>query len=80
MHLNWLSKDILPAIVMTSIYVIIVKTLNIDFSIYSRIEIFAILIVLGMILLICNILIYKDIRDLFFKNIIKVRSLWSRKK
>jgi len=72
MHFDWLTKDILPAIVVTSLYIFIIKILDIDFDTYTRIEIFSILIFLGIISLICNILI--------FKNINQIKKLRSREK
>jgi len=61
-HRDWIIKDILPSFIMTIIYISILKYIDIEFTIYNRVETFFILIVLGIILLICNILVYPNIR------------------
>lgn len=74
-HSSWLTTDILPAIIMTTIYIFIIKTIDINFDTYNRVEVFMILLCLGIALLLCNILIYKNTRKIFLNKLIKIRYL-----
>jgi len=79
-HLKWILKDILPPVLLTTIYLFFIKQINIDFSIFSRIETFFILLGLGLILLIFNSLIYKDMRKIIFNSLQKFLNFTSIKK
>jgi O-antigen/teichoic acid export membrane protein len=74
-HRDWMMKDILPSLLMTVLYLSILKLLNIDFKIFNRVEIFMILIFLGVILLILNTIIYPNIRKIIFKKIYPKRDI-----
>ena len=54
-HKEWLFKDIVPIIISSSFYLYIIKSIDFTFS-YTRIEIFFLLIILGVCLLFVNIL------------------------
>ncbi|RBQ30938.1 hypothetical protein CRU92_09580 [Arcobacter sp. FW59] len=69
LHSNWLKKDIFPALLMSTLYVYILKQIDINFEIYNRIEIFFILIVFGIILLFLNAIVYRSTRDIILKKI-----------
>ncbi len=71
MHKDWVIKDILPSILVTVIYLFLVKQININFEVFNRVEVFLILISFGVILLILNSLIYQDIRNIIFNNLVK---------
>lgn len=62
-HRDWMLKDIFPAVFMSTLYIVFLYTIHIDFSMYNRLEIFVILVVLGLILLLNNLLVYKNIRE-----------------
>jgi O-antigen/teichoic acid export membrane protein len=68
-HKDLMVKDILPSLLVTIIYLIILKVINIDFSIFNRVEIFMILILLGVILLILNAMIYPNSRNMIIGRI-----------
>jgi O-antigen/teichoic acid export membrane protein len=72
-HKHWLFYDILPPILITTIYLYCIKQLNINFAEYSRIEIFLILMIFGVILLMINSFIYKDIRAIFYTKVLKFK-------
>jgi O-antigen/teichoic acid export membrane protein len=55
-HKNWIFKDIMPILITSLIYLLILKYINIDFN-YSRIFIFTKLILLGIGLLSLNIIV-----------------------
>lgn len=68
-HLNWLVQDILPALFGTFSYIFILKYVDIDFGVSSRVEIISVLIGLGIILLFINLMLYSDIRRLIIRKI-----------
>jgi len=65
-HKDWILKDIFPALVVTGLFISLIKYINIDFTLFNRVEIFLILLLLGLLLLICNVLVYPKIRDKIF--------------
>jgi len=71
MHMKWLLKDILPAILVTIIYVVILKQANLDFEMFSRIQIFSILIIFGGFLLVLNSLTYPNTRAIILKKVMR---------
>lgn len=68
-HKDWIVKDILPAFIMTTIYMSILSFLDINFNIFNRFEIFLILIILGSVLLILNTFAYSYTRKIIMKSI-----------
>ncbi|MDD2358077.1 MAG: oligosaccharide flippase family protein [Thiovulaceae bacterium] len=72
-HTNWIFQDVFPAFIVTSIYLIILKILNIQFDIFNRMEIFGILLIIGIILLSLNILVYPYTRKIILNKIFKKR-------
>jgi len=73
-HSKWLLKDILPSFLITICYLLFLKYIDIDFSQYSRFEIFSYLIGLGMLLLFLNSLTLSKVREKI-KNLIKNKDL-----
>lgn len=63
MHKNWILKDILPIFLSTLLFLSIVKYIDIDFN-HSRIIIFSILCLLGVLLLTMNALVSSEGRKL----------------
>jgi O-antigen/teichoic acid export membrane protein len=61
-HRDWLLKDILTPLILTIIYLSILKFIDIDFSTYSRFETFIILVALGIGLLFLNMLTFSEFR------------------
>ncbi|MBU1216407.1 oligosaccharide flippase family protein [bacterium] len=57
-HKDWIIKDIMPALSVTSIYIVLLKLIDIDFKGLDRIEIILTLILLGIFLLILNWIAY----------------------
>jgi len=66
-HFDWIVKDILPACLISFIYICILKTTQINFENYNRLENFSILIIFGIILLILNTLAYSNTRRMIFR-------------
>ena len=62
-HFDWILKDILPPLLMTLLYFVIVNYLSIDFTAFSRIETFIVLIALGSLLLLLNALTLSEVRE-----------------
>ena len=62
LHRDWMMKDILPAFLTTIIYIGILNMIEIDFNVFSRVEIFITLMTLGIGLLLLNLMVYKDTR------------------
>lgn len=69
LHGDWILKDILPSLMMSMIFILVLNQININFDIYNRLEIFSILIGLGIILLFLNTIIYLNARNIIFKKI-----------
>ena len=63
-HKDWMIKDIMPSFLVTIIFLVILKVINIDFSVFNRIEIFGVLVCLGIVLLAFNTMVYRSARDL----------------
>jgi O-antigen/teichoic acid export membrane protein len=61
-HIEWIVKDILPALVMSAIFITILRIINIDVLTYTRLESLLILLILGSVLLLSNMLVYKEVR------------------
>ena len=61
-HFTWLKKNIIPYVIITSIYLYFLSIIPIPFESLSRIETFSSLIFLGLILLTLNGFASKDIR------------------
>jgi len=61
-HQDWILKDILPTLIITIVYLLLLKYINIDFSQYSRLMTFIFLIGLGILLLCINALTLPNIR------------------
>ncbi len=61
-HKDWVIKDIFPALSITSIFVILIHEIDINFTLFGRLEVFLVLLGLGFVLLIFNTLIYSDFR------------------
>jgi len=68
-HRDWMIIDILPSLLVTISYLFILRIVNINFQIYSRFEVFCILIGLGLILLVLNAIIYKNIRNIILEKL-----------
>lgn len=68
-HKDWMIKDILPAFMMSSLFIAILHTLQLDFTSLNRLEIFLSLIGIGGVLLIVNAISYKNIRKIVFLKI-----------
>ena len=66
-HKDWIWKDIFPSFIMTTIFVLIMRYMHIDFTTFNRVETFLILLLLGIILLCLNTLIYPSLRKKAFK-------------
>ena len=63
--------DVLIIMISTSIVLIITKGININFFAFSRIEIFIILVCIGIFVLLVNSLVARDIRKMILSRIIK---------
>ena len=70
-HNDWMIKDIAPSFFVTTMYIIMLKFINIDFTLFSRLETFLILISLGVVLLVLNTLISPNTRTILLKKISK---------
>jgi len=73
-HKKWLFQDIVPSVIFSSIFIFIIDIINIDFTSLSRPMIFLLLFVLGLILLLGNILMYKNIREIVLSKLFGRRS------
>jgi len=60
-HFDWLFKDILPPLLISLIYFFVLQKIDIDFSVYNRVEVFMILIGLGSLLLALNFLTFPEV-------------------
>ena len=54
LHITWLKKDILPPTIFTIIYLLIIKSLVLNFESFSRVETFTLLVLIGISSLILN--------------------------
>lgn len=63
-HRSWLLDDIGPSFVMTAVLLVVVTRLNIPFEQMSRVSIFATLIGVGLVMLLCNIVASRAPRNL----------------
>lgn len=63
-HKIWLFKDVLPFLVFTSICLAVVRMIDIDFFAFSRIEILASLLGIGVVIFVINVLASSDCRNL----------------
>ena len=70
-HVDWIFKDILPAVLMTFVFITIISQIGVDFSSLNRLETILILFGYGVLLLICNALVYKNVRDIIKKRLFK---------
>jgi O-antigen/teichoic acid export membrane protein len=71
-HKDWLFKDIFPSVLMSSIFVVVINTINPDLLSYGRLGIFLVLGVVGMVLLLSCALMYKEARGLLRDKIISL--------
>jgi hypothetical protein len=62
-HRDWIIKDILPSLLITGGYLVLLKYINIDFSNYGRLETFMSLVGLGIILVGLNLLSIRAVRE-----------------
>jgi len=72
-HTKWLLNDILPPLLITVIYLLFLKYIDIDFGQYSRFETFSYLIALGILLLFLNSLTLYKVREKVKSLLKKVR-------
>ena len=70
-HRDWILKDISPALIISVCYIFLLKYLIINLYSLNRIEIFAILLALGVILLAFNSLSNKMVRQIIYTHLIK---------
>ena len=68
-HKDWVVKDIAPAFVLTVVYIVILKIIDIDFNVFNRLEVILILLCLGGVLLILNAMIYPNVRRVILEKI-----------
>jgi O-antigen/teichoic acid export membrane protein len=69
-HKDWVFKDILPSLVMSTVYLVIVKNSSISFS-EDRLTLFLTLIGLGVILLVLNTVASQEGRKVMSRNILR---------
>ncbi len=68
-HINLMLKDILPPLLLSGTYAVVLQYLAIDFSQYSRIAGLSILLLLGSILLFINSLLHEKLRNILSRKI-----------
>lgn len=71
LHRDWMIKDILPILLSSILFILIVKGLPIQFDI-ARVEIFGILILLGIIMLSINSFVSCEVRKMIL-NILGIK-------
>lgn len=69
-HKDWVFKDILPSLVMGTVYLVIVKNSSISFS-EDRLTLFLTLIGLGVILLVLNTVVSQEGRKVMSRIILR---------
>jgi O-antigen/teichoic acid export membrane protein len=71
-HWSWLSRDIAPILISTTTSLILINNMNINFLEMPRIEIFGVLISIGLIVVIINMLISSACRQILITAIQRV--------
>lgn len=66
LHKAWMIKDILPILLASILFILIIKSLPIQFDI-ARVDIFSILILLGIVMLSINSFISSEVRRMILK-------------
>lgn len=64
LHFKWLSKDFFPVFVVTLVYILLIKKVDINFYDMSRIAIFSLLFAVGVINIVFNTLVSSEGRKL----------------
>jgi len=64
LHFRWLLKDIAPTFLLTVLLLIFIQSLNIEFDLMDRLEIFSFLTVIGLMVLIVNTVFSTESRKL----------------
>lgn len=73
-HKNWIFKDILPILLMSVVYLLIVKNIGINFDGFSRLISFLMLILSGVGMLVFNIIVSEVGREYIQRIVKKVRN------
>jgi O-antigen/teichoic acid export membrane protein len=68
-HWSWLTGDIGPSFAVTTTLLMLIKSFNLPLGELNRISILAALIGIGVLMLICNVLVSRAPRNLFFSII-----------
>lgn len=63
MNNDWMIKDILPVLLVSVVFVFLLEIIDIDFSKYTDIESLFVIFSFGFTLLLCNMFIYKEVRE-----------------
>lgn len=71
LHIKWLLDDILPILACSIIYLIIIKSLALSFSSYSKLSTFVILINIGLGMIVVNCIASSEFRRLLKGHILK---------
>ena len=71
-HWSWLSRDIAPILIATITSLLLINSLSINFSEMPRMEVFGVLISIGLIVITINILISSACRQILITAIQKV--------
>jgi len=68
-HKDWILQSIMPSFLITLLYLFLLEYIDIDFSHYSRLTTFMLLISLGILLLLLNSLTISKVREVILKKI-----------
>jgi len=68
LHKKWIIEDILPSLLMTLFFFFVINFFNFDFKSFNRLEIFLLLILIGLFLLFLNSIVYSNIRKIIKVN------------
>jgi O-antigen/teichoic acid export membrane protein len=68
-HKDWILQGIMPSFIITLIYLFLLKYIDIDFSHYSRLTTFVLLIGLGILLLLLNSLTLSKVREVIKRKL-----------
>jgi O-antigen/teichoic acid export membrane protein len=67
-HKNWLKNDVFPMLISSIVVLFLIKSLNIDLLSFERVELFIVLFCIGGVVLVANIFVAKDVRNMVIQR------------
>jgi O-antigen/teichoic acid export membrane protein len=70
-HVNWIFYDVLPMMISSIMVLVFIRNLSIDFFTFERVKLFAILILIGGIVLVINGVVAKYVKNISLNRIMQ---------